>query len=110
MGGKIKSNHTAFDYEIWKLFAEFAQLVVVTTPLAAFRRHKESKTGDVKGAEQYLEDSGLSLPKFSLLPIRFIRELLFFVGRWLKLTPHISFSESRNKWEYYSGQRKIKEF
>lgn len=47
--------HNGGDYELWARFWQHANLVTTTVPLAGYREHSETKTGDASKKQDYLD-------------------------------------------------------
>jgi glycosyltransferase involved in cell wall biosynthesis len=77
IGGSLdQAKHYAMDDELWRRFAQHAQLVTVDMPLAAFRTHPQQKTAQLS---RYYAEAGVKLPHAAravMLPIRAIFTLL----------------------------------
>jgi glycosyltransferase involved in cell wall biosynthesis len=99
-GGKVKRLNYGFDYELWKKFAQHAELTAVYTSLAAFRLNPERKT---KKLTKYYKEIGVPFPnqlKYLMFPAR------FFVHHLLRLTrasSKISYHSKKYKWYYHSS-------
>jgi hypothetical protein len=61
-GGRIdESQRLAVDFELWARFFQHADLCSTTSPLGAFRQHREQRSGTI---EHYLADSRQVLAKY----------------------------------------------
>lgn len=71
-----EEKHYAMDDDLWRRFAQHADLVTVDKPLAAFRAHEAQKTAQL---EHYYREAGVRLPNASrsvMLPLRALVALL----------------------------------
>lgn len=91
-----EAKHYAMDDDLWKRFAQYADLVTVDMPLAAFRSQPQQKTAQL---DHYYAEAGVILPhaaRFVMLPVRALFTLLSWRfaprvvrrdGEWRYLTP-----------------------
>jgi glycosyltransferase involved in cell wall biosynthesis len=82
-GRKLNALHYALDYELWKRFAQHAELIPLSIPLGAFRAHPQQKTHSIN---RYYEEANIHLPAFIRLislPIKVVvgTTLFFFNDR-----------------------------
>ena len=80
--------HYALDFDLWRRFAEHADLVTVTARLAAYRVHPAQKTASLA---PYYAEMGLGVPAWVralALPVRAASALL----AW-PLTPRVTFRD-----------------
>jgi glycosyltransferase involved in cell wall biosynthesis len=65
-GGQVNSNlHLAADFDLWRRFAQYADLYVATVLLGGFRIHYKQKT--LPGLEQYYQELDVNLAKSTRL-------------------------------------------
>ena len=65
-----EAKHYAMDDDLWRRFAQHADLITVDMPLAAFRSQPEQKTAQL---DHYYAEAGVKLPhatRFVMLPFR----------------------------------------
>lgn len=88
--------HYAMDDDLWRRFAEAADLVTVDQPLAAFRAHQQQKTAQL---DRYYAEAGVRLPPASrllALPLR----AAFTALSW-SFAPRVV--RRQGAWQYLSG-------
>ncbi len=84
-GGAVdEDRHYTMDFALWRRFAEYAPLVTVAQPLAAFREHPAQKTASLDG---YYAEAGVRLPDAARLVMLPLRAALAPLSGWL--APHV---------------------
>ena len=97
VGGSLnEAMHYAMDDDLWKRFAQHADLVTVDMPLAAFRSQPQQKTAQLN---RYYAEAGVKIPhaaRVVMLPIRAAFTLL----SW-RFAPRVV--RSGNEWRFICG-------
>jgi glycosyltransferase involved in cell wall biosynthesis len=91
-----EAKHYAMDDDLWRRFADHADLVTVDKALAAFRAHEAQKTAQLN---RYYEEAGIRLPNSSrmvMLPIRAV----FTALSW-SFAPRVVYRNG--EWRYVAG-------
>ncbi len=84
-GGLDAARRYTMDYDLWRRFARYADLVALDVPLAAFRVQPEQKTAAL---DRYYAEAGVSLPpwfRYLALPLR----TLWTLAYW-PFAPHLN--------------------
>jgi len=98
-GGFVDETKTyGMDFDLWKRFAAYADLVTVQMPLGGFRVHAHQKTAQL---DRYYREIGVTLPqqaRLITLPARLIFTLFStpFVSR-------LTHDKGRNEWQFHRG-------
>lgn len=98
-GARLNDLHFGMDYDLWRRFGQFADLVPIQAPLAAFRHNPMAKS---RAIEAYYREIGVVLPGWAALPGKLIRLALQLPIR-LKLTRQIRYEREMNRWVYDPG-------
>lgn len=98
-GGEITNLYYGLDYDLWKRFARYADLVPVQAPLAAFRHNPAAKS---RAIESYYREIGVRLPAWAAFPGRLTRLALQLPIR-LALTRQIRYERETDRWVYHPG-------
>ncbi|MDZ4769931.1 MAG: glycosyltransferase family 2 protein [Chloroflexota bacterium] len=98
-GGYVdEPRHMSMDYDLWRRFAVYADLVTVEQPLAAYRVHDLQKTADLS---RYYAEIGTRLPSWTraiTLPMRAVLTPLVF-----PLSPRLTWDGTRSRWQFHPG-------
>ncbi len=101
-GGQLdEALHYALDADLWRRFAQHADLVSLDRPLAAYREHPTQKTAQI---DRYYAELGVRLPhaaRWIALPLR----AAFTWAAW-PLSPRVIWTGS--SWRYHPGRRSAK--
>ncbi|MCA9999452.1 MAG: glycosyltransferase [Anaerolineales bacterium] len=84
VGGLNPALHYAMDFDLWRRFAAYAQLVTVDQHLAAFRSQPDQKTSEI---DRYYHEAGIALPAATRILALPLRALFTWAG-W-PLAPRI---------------------
>jgi glycosyltransferase involved in cell wall biosynthesis len=91
-----EARHYAMDDDLWRRFAQHAELATVDMPLAAFRAQPKQKTAQL---DRYYAEAGVKVPhavRIVMLPMRSVFTLL----SW-RFAPRVV--RHRNEWHFISG-------
>lgn len=99
-GGYVNEDmHYGLDFDLWRRFASYADLVFVQAKLGAYRVHEAQKTAT---PDIYYMEIGVKTPpqlRFVTLPLR----AMLTVGV-SKFFPHCQYDQERQKWHFCPGQ------
>lgn len=98
-GGHVdETRHYSMDYELWRRFARYADLVSVDRSLGAFRKQPNQKTSQL---DAYFKEAGVRLPaaaRFVAWPIRGA----FTILSW-PFAPRLIYDSQAGRWQFKPG-------
>jgi glycosyltransferase involved in cell wall biosynthesis len=98
VGGSVNTQlHYGMDYELWRRFAQHADLVTAQTVFGAYRVHPAQKTARM---EDYYREIGVRLPHAVRLATLPLRVLLLLAA---PLLPRLHYDRLRGVWTFQKG-------
>jgi glycosyltransferase involved in cell wall biosynthesis len=107
-GKKVEDVPYSMDWLLWRKFAEFDQLVVVKSLLAAYRLNPNRKNNDEHS--KYYREIGVEVPQILSMLVKFCWRKVANGAHLLKIPAMVWYSEKDQTWLCRSGSGQVKTF